>query len=270
MNVKKYKNIERISKGTYGETFKVEFNDTYFCKKVYLIDDYRYGYTDDFIREILLLNGNITSLNLHDVSMENIHNDDIFIIIDYYSYTLSDFIENNKFNAKHLTSIHITNLIPSLLHQLYNVHKVGFIHSDLKLDNILEKKGDICICDWGLCEYYGYPKQKKTYQCSRYYKASDERLSINVDLFSLGVSIYYLFTGISIGYKDNIHNDDIEKKAFSLKKILNSKEYGILNDLIKRETERPSAKRILMKYYNFIPTYIDNNIETDYQCQTFL
>ena len=32
MDEKKYKEVDRISKGTYGETFKVEFNDTYFCK----------------------------------------------------------------------------------------------------------------------------------------------------------------------------------------------------------------------------------------------
>ena len=101
---KKYKELERISKGTYGETFKVEYDDTYFCKKVYIIEDYRYGYTDDFIREILLLNGNITSLTLHYVNMENIQEDSIFIIMDYYNYTLSDFIVNNQFTAKHLTS----------------------------------------------------------------------------------------------------------------------------------------------------------------------
>jgi serine/threonine protein kinase len=257
----KYKELEKISKGTYGETFKVEYNDIYFCKKVYIIDDYRYGYTDDFIREVLLLNGNITSLHLHDINNQIIHEDSIFIIVELYNYTLSDFIVNKQFAAKHLTSIQITNIIPSLLRQLYNVHKVGFIHSDLKLDNILEKKGDICICDWGLSEFYGYPKQKKTFQCSRYYKANDERLSINVDLFSLGVSIYYLFTGISLGYKDTIINDDIERKGFHLKKRLTINEYNILKELIKKEIDRPSAKRILMTYYNFIPTYTDNNFD---------
>ena len=139
---KKYKELNKISKGTYGETFKVEFNDTYYCKKVYLIDDYRYGYTDDFIREVLLLNNNITLLNLHDINIEKFQEDDVFIVMDYYYYTLSDFIENFTFTLKHLTTTHITNLIPSLVYQLYNVHKLGFIHSDLKLDNILEKKGE--------------------------------------------------------------------------------------------------------------------------------
>jgi serine/threonine protein kinase len=119
----------------------------------------------------------------------------------------------------------------------------------------------VCICDWGLCEYYGYPKQKKTYQCSRYYKAPDRRLSINVDLFSLGACIYYLFTGISVGYKETIIKDDIEKKSFIIRKILNNIEYSILKDLIKDERERPSAKRVLMQYYNFIPKYIDNHFD---------
>lgn len=258
---KKYKELNKISKGTYGETFKVEFDNAYYCKKVYLIDDYRYGYTDDFIREVLLLNNNITLLKLHDIYIEKFHEDNVFIVMDYYYYTLSDFIENSTFTLKHLTTAHITNFIPSLLYQLYNVHKLGFIHSDLKLDNILEKKGQVCICDWGLCEYYGYPKQKKLYQCSRYYKATDRRQSINVDLFSLGACIYYLFTGISVGYKETIIRDDIEKKSFVLRKILNNIEYSILKDLIKDERERPSAKRVLMQYYNFIPTYIDNHFE---------
>ena len=257
----KYKYLEQISKGTYGETVKVEYNDIYFCKKVYIDDDFRYGFTDDFIREILLLNNDITLLNLHDVYLRNIDIDNNSIIIDYYNYTLSDFIENRNFSAKHLTAIQITNIIPSLLNQLYNVHKTGFIHSDLKLDNILEKKGEICLCDWGLCEYYGYPKQLKTYQCTRYFKAPDKRLSINVDLFSLGACIFYLFTGISHGYRDNLTNMDIEIKAFHLKKRLNKTEYNILKELIMIEAYRPSAKKILINYYNFIPSYINHNFE---------
>jgi serine/threonine protein kinase len=148
MDGKKYKELGKISKGTYGVTYKVEFNNTIFCKKVYIIDDYKYGYTDDFIREVLILNTNITLLNLHDVFVKNVIENDIHIVIDYYDNTLSSFIKNDSFTKKHLTFIHIKNIIPSLLIQLYNVHKTGFIHSDLKLDNIIEKNGEICICDW--------------------------------------------------------------------------------------------------------------------------
>jgi serine/threonine protein kinase len=257
----KYKFIEKISKGTYGETIKVEYDDMYFCKKVYIDSDFRYGLTDDFIREILLLSNDITMLKLRDVYLRNIDIDSNSIIIDYYNYTLSDFIENNNFSARHLTAAQITNIIPSLINQLYDVHKMGFIHSDLKLENILEKKGEICICDWGLCEYYGYPKQIKKYDCTRYFKAPDRRLSINVDLFSLGASIYYLFTGLSHGFKDNLCNMDIEIKAFHLKKRLNKTEYNILKELIRVEVYRPSAKKILLNYYNFIPCYINHNFE---------
>jgi serine/threonine protein kinase len=182
------------------------------------------------------------------VYFRNIDIDSNSIIIDYYNHTLSDFIENHNFSAKHLTAIQITNIIPSLLNQLYNVHKTGFIHSDLKLDNILEKKGEICLCDWGLCEYYGYPKQLKTYQCTRYYKAPDKRLSINVDLFSLGASLFYLFTGLSHGYRDNLTNIDIEIKGFHLIKRLNRTEYNILKELIRIDVYRPSAKKILINY----------------------
>jgi serine/threonine protein kinase len=261
MDGKKYKELGKISKGTYGVTYKVEFNNTIFCKKVYIIDDYKYGYTDDFIREVLILNTNITLLNLHDVFVKNVIENDIHIVIDYYDNTLSSFIKNDSFTKKHLTFIHIKNIIPSLLIQLYNVHKTGFIHSDLKLDNILEKNGEICICDWGLCEYYGYPKQKKIYQCSRYYKAPDRRLSINVDLFSLGACIYYLFTGVSVCSKENIVKDDIEKKTINLKKILDNNEFCILQNLITDDMNRPSAKKILIDFYNYIPSYIDNHFE---------
>lgn len=257
----KYIILENISKGTYGETYKVEYNDVYFCKKVYITDDYQYGLTDDFIREVLLLNENSTSLNIHDLCIKAEKNDDIYIIIDYYLYTLSDFIQNTNFTAKHLSYAQISNILPSLLYQLYNVHKIGFIHSDLKLDNILEKKGNICICDWGLTEYYGYPKQIKKYQCSRYFKAPDQRISISVDLYSLGACIFYLLTGISGRYKNVLTLHDIEKKEFYLKRYLNTNEYNILKNLISNENNRLSAKKILINNYNFIPIYVHNNFE---------
>ena len=260
--MEKYIELETIAKGTYGETFKVEYNKLFFCKKIYLTDNYKYGYTQDFVKEVMLLNENYTLLEIYDISTTNTALNDMYIIIQYYNNSLSDFIANHSFIPRHLTSTNISNILPSILQQLYNIHKIGFIHSDLKLDNILEKDGAICICDWGLSEYYGYPKAIKEYICSRYYKAPDIRISINVDLFGLGASMYYLLTGISMGYKDNLYDTDIDRKCISIKKRLSITEVGILKELIKPESKRPSAKKILMRHYNFIPVYIDNHIET--------
>ena len=113
----KYIELESISKGTYGETFKVEYNKLSFCKKVYLTDNYKYGYTADFVKEVMLLNENYTLLKIHDISTTNTKLTDIYIIIEYYNNSLSDFIANNRFFARHLTSINISNIMPTLLQQ---------------------------------------------------------------------------------------------------------------------------------------------------------
>ena len=45
-----YIQLHRISKGTYGETFKVKYNNNIFCKKKYLVDKTDIDLTDDYIK----------------------------------------------------------------------------------------------------------------------------------------------------------------------------------------------------------------------------
>jgi serine/threonine protein kinase len=144
---------------------------------------------------------------------------------------------------------------------MYQLHITGFCHSDLKLENILEKLGDFCICDYGLTEYYGYPRVIKDYQCTRYFKAPDKRISINVDLYGWGACLFYLFTGLSITFKDSLTELDVSLMENKLKKYLDNTSIEIIKRLISKENSRPTAKQLLIQYYNFTPKYTINNID---------
>jgi serine/threonine protein kinase len=82
-----------------------------------------------------------------------------------------------------------------LLKALNAIHSLGFLHSDIKLTNIMLKGTDIKFIDFGLSKYLGLNPligQINTYNTTDVIKAPEKRISFSTDIFSLASTMIHL------------------------------------------------------------------------------
>jgi serine/threonine protein kinase len=190
--------------GTYGDVYEIIYNYNKYSIKKYKLPIFKLGVYEDIIRDIFHYSSCYSILNL-----ESIQDFPYKIMMDCYDGDILDLIKHNKCT---MSIENFKDFLNKIIIQLYSIHSHGFLHSDIKLTNILYKFNQkYSICDYGLCEYYGFPLIKKMYQSTKGYKApkSFSRYSINLDMYSLGVSIFYLITGLSITFLNEITEKDI-------------------------------------------------------------
>lgn len=123
------------------------------------------------------------------------------IVYELLSMDLYQFLKKNDFRGASMNII--KRIAVQLIIALKHIHSSGFIHCDLKPENVLfkaENKSSIKIIDFGsACE-----KNNKvyTYIQSRFYRAPEVILeagySEKIDMWSLGCVLFELYKGIPI------------------------------------------------------------------------
>ena len=225
-------NAELISEGTYGITYKIKKENDLYCIKQYKQNNNIHitkGFADDMIRDIIH-----NSMSYSKISLFGINYKKKYIVMTYYPQTISAYIRDNKFIQ---TKEWLHDLKTQILTQAYILHSHGFVHSDIKLENILYQKmpsgeNKFTLCDFGLTEYYGYPRIIKDHQCTEYFKIkNDTATSTNEtnntvihDIYSIGACIYYLTTGIMNGYSHHITYDILKANKYVIEQFIQIKE----------------------------------------------
>jgi len=118
------------------------------------------------------------------------------LIMPYVSMTMIDLIGNVPLNE-----IDARRYFNQILSAVKYIHSMGFVHNDIKLENILyDEVDDICyIIDFGLSFAYK-PNQYVTNSSGSYDYAAPEiwtglpRIGIESDVWSLGVCLYAMVT----------------------------------------------------------------------------
>lgn len=219
-----FNNKHYLASGTYGKVFRVEYNGSLACMKEYRCPADKNGVSDDILKEIFHY-----CLPYAKISIYYISNDFKKIIVDLYDGDLYLYKKDSSYNC---SETELINIKTQVLEQLYVLHSHGFIHSDIKIGNILlnKPKNIYTICDFGLCEYYGFPAIKKQYMCTEYFKAPSNgtRNNINYDIYSLGATLYFLNNGAfkHTIEKNTVFNENITclinyDHNISAKKLLN-------------------------------------------------
>ena len=129
----------------------------------------------------------------------------IYIVMEYYNNMkeISSFIEY-KFNSRVKDNL-LKNIFNILLDTLINLHNNGIIHRDIKPQNILYNNLDknIKLIDYGLSRFLslnqlisGEPFGTLGYAAPEI--LNGEKYDFKVDIFSLGIVMYYLKYGIKL------------------------------------------------------------------------
>ena len=190
-----------IGVGTYGTLYDLDK----YCIKIF-----KEGRDRSFFREffnLVTLRKIIGVSELHDILLP-IDNNYYGLVFTKYKCTLKDWINNTKYSHTFNDKLEILKGIIEILQQ---IHNSGFIHADLKLENImLSFDNKVKIIDWGLSGPIGHALIKYT---TDNYNSHKKLNHYSHDIYSLGIIFIEILLESVMYCRPNYH---------TYKKMLNS------------------------------------------------
>ena len=176
----------------------------------------------------------------------------IYLIQEYIeSGSLGQFIRKSK---TCLPSLTVKEITLQLIEGIFNIHKYGILHRDLKLENILiddrnSNELNIKLIDFGLSKVV--LENKNTNECygTFLYSAPEVLLNIpynlNIDLWSLGIIIFYLqYTYLPFNINGKEHEQEIASKIVLNELIFPKK---VVNNDLNEESCNVFLQKIIEK-----------------------
>ncbi|KAI3981676.1 hypothetical protein MKX01_020619 [Papaver californicum] len=192
-SVDEYQRLNKIDEGTYGVVYRAKDKKTgeiVALKKVKMEKE-REGFPLTSLREINIL------LSFHHESIVDVKEvvvgsnlDSIFMAMEYMEHDLKGLMESMK---QPFSQSEVKCLMLQLLEGVKYLHDNWVLHRDLKTSNLLlNNRGDLKICDFGLSRQYGSPLKPYTHLVvTLWYRAPELLLgaklySTAIDMWSLG------------------------------------------------------------------------------------
>ncbi|KAK8970364.1 Cyclin-dependent kinase G-2 [Platanthera guangdongensis] len=192
-SVDDFERLNKIDEGTYGVVYRARDKVTgeiVALKKVKMEKE-REGFPLTSLREINIL------LSFHHPSIVDVKEvvvgnslDSIFMVMEYMEHDLKGLVEIMK---QSFSQSEVKCLMLQLLSGVKYLHDNWVLHRDLKTSNILlNNRGELKICDFGLARQYGSPLKPYTHLVvTLWYRAPElllgtKEYSTAIDMWSLG------------------------------------------------------------------------------------
>ena len=254
----KYLIEEILGSGTFGQIFKgkdLETDEIISIKQILKnSEDFDYAINEAYFYK------NMSEKIKYSCKFKDFFETEnyFYIILAYYDDDLYNFFNKRKNEKKNFPP----NLIKKVFKQLNEAFKEllnhHIVHKDIKPENILikfnnedETNFDSALSDYGVSEEYDDENQMETMVGSIYYMAPEimkgEKYNNKCDLYSIGITIYYLYFG-EFPFKKGANIFDImNKKQSNIKvKIEEDRE---LEDLITKLLKENPNERISWEEY---------------------
>ncbi|XP_028765127.1 cyclin-dependent kinase G-2-like [Neltuma alba] len=191
-SVLEFEMIKKINEGTYGIVYKAKDKKTgeiVALKKVKMNMD-RDGFPLSSLREINILSSfnHPSIVEVKEVVVDDF--DGVFMVMEYMEYDLKGLIQKMK---RPFSIGEVKSLMMKLLKGVKYLHDNWVLHRDLKTSNILlNKEGELRICDFGLSRHYGSPLKPYTpLVVTLWYRAPElllgaKEYSTAIDMWSIG------------------------------------------------------------------------------------
>nr|XP_029118452.1 cyclin-dependent kinase G-2 isoform X2 [Elaeis guineensis] len=192
-SVDEFERLNKIDEGTYGVVYRAKDKKTgevVALKKVKMEKE-REGFPLTSLREINIL------LSFHHPSIVDVKEvvvgsslDSIFMVMEYMEHDLKGLMETMK---QPFSQSEVKCLMLQLLEGVKYLHDNWVLHRDLKTSNLLlNNRGELKICDFGLSRQYGSPLKPYTHLVvTLWYRAPElllgaKEYSTAIDMWSLG------------------------------------------------------------------------------------
>lgn len=192
-SVDEFERLNKIDEGTYGVVYRARdkiTGDIVALKKVKMEKE-REGFPLTSLREINIL------LSFHHPSIVDVKEvvvgsslDSIFMVMEYMEHDLKGLMETMK---QPFSQSEVKCLMLQLLSGVKYLHDNWVLHRDLKTSNLLlNNRGELKICDFGLARQYGSPLKPYTHLVvTLWYRAPElllgtKQYSTAIDMWSLG------------------------------------------------------------------------------------
>ncbi|MFI5177089.1 MAG: serine/threonine protein kinase, partial [Vicinamibacterales bacterium] len=191
----KYRIIEPLGSGGFGTVYLAE--DTWIDKRVAIKVPHRQGLDfGELLREPRLL-ASLNHPNIVTVITAEKQDNVFFIVMEYVpGETLETIIANRGALELNLTLDYTCQIVNAVEH----AHKQGVIHRDLRPANVfVTDKGLLKVGDFGTSRFLELAAHGTTVIGSPPYMAPEQfegRAVFASDLYSLGVSMYQMLTGV--------------------------------------------------------------------------
>ncbi|XP_008807532.2 cyclin-dependent kinase G-2 [Phoenix dactylifera] len=191
-SVDEFERLNKIDEGTYGVVYRAKDKKTgevVALKKVKMEKE-REGFPLTSLREINIL------LSFHHPSIVDVKEvvmgslDSIFMVMEYMEHDLKGLMEAMK---QPFSQSEVKCLMLQLFEGVKYLHDNWVLHRDLKTSNLLlNNRGELKICDFGLARQYGSPLKPYTHLVvTLWYRAPElllgaKEYSTAIDMWSLG------------------------------------------------------------------------------------
>ncbi|EAZ31166.1 hypothetical protein OsJ_15265 [Oryza sativa Japonica Group] len=192
-SVDEFERLNKINEGTYGVVYRARDKKTgeiVALKKVKMEKE-REGFPLTSLREINIL------LSFHHPSIVDVKEvvvgsslDSIFMVMEYMEHDLKGVMEAMK---QPYSQSEVKCLMLQLLEGVKYLHDNWVLHRDLKTSNLLlNNRGELKICDFGLSRQYGSPLKPYTQLVvTLWYRAPElllgtKEYSTAIDMWSVG------------------------------------------------------------------------------------
>ena len=228
------------------------------CYKLYNVQDKKIYAAKEIIKNKSSYDRIKNEIDIYEyLKHDNIVNQKEHFIYNDTQYLIFEFCENRDLSylidqRKKLKEIEVQYYITQLIQALIHLHDRNIVHRDLKLGNIfLTGKMELKLGDFGLAKKLSFRDEKISEMVGTPAYMAPEILenmgySLEVDIWSLGVIMYYLIIGKLPFNKPN--QEDIKSVSYTFPKKANISRAAkslIEQILVKDPKERPSLKQIL-------------------------
>ena len=238
---------EKIGKGGFS-----------ICYKLYNVQDKKIYAAKEIIKNKSTYERIKNEIDIYEyLKHDNIVNQKEHFIYNDTQYLIFEFCENGDLShlidkRKKLKEIEVQYYITQLIQALIHLHDRNIVHRDLKLGNIfLTGKMELKLGDFGLAKKLSFRDEKISEMVGTPAYMAPEILenkgySLEVDIWSLGVIMYYLIIGKLPFNKPN--QEDIKSVSYTFPKKANISRAAksLIEQILKKDPkERPSLKQIL-------------------------
>jgi len=230
----KYKKLEKIGEGTYGEVFKAKNRKTgeIIALKKIRMESEDEGIPSTAVREISILKqlDHPNIVHLHDVILTETS---LTLVFEYLDQDLKNYLD--ACGDKGIDEYTVKSFLYQLLQGINYCHEHRVLHRDLKPQNLLiNMDGELKLADFGLARGFGIPVKKYTHEVvTLWYRPPDVLLgstkySTQVDMWGTGCIFAEMATGRPL-FRGSSDRDQLQK----IFKVLGTPDKHIWPDCVK-------------------------------------